>query len=97
MHRCLQIPEIICLLCDALEVVAGWPPDREYLNMALSCRAFLDPALNKLWKSISNLDPIISCLPRKLWKRITDDGSPGADYYHPVTTLVRKLDFITFS
>lgn len=69
MHRCLEIHDIVCLLCDALDEVAPWEEaSSNFLNMALTCRGFLDPGLNMLWKSITNLDPIISCLPGNLWK-----------------------------
>lgn len=93
MHRCLQVPEIVILLSKALDQTnlfsEEYPDDRDLLSMALTCRAFLDPALDALWGHISSLDPIISCLPQNLWRKKTKVHDVDGDRY-PVTTLVRS-------
>ncbi|KAF6753330.1 hypothetical protein DFP72DRAFT_902766 [Ephemerocybe angulata] len=56
MNRCLLIHEILCAICDNLE-------DSELVSAALTTKAFLEPALNSLWRELDSFRPIVSCLP----------------------------------
>lgn len=67
MNRCLQIPEILRLICDQIPSSTAFGRHRLYIT-ALACRAFLEPALDSLWYSIHDLKPIIACLPQGLLK-----------------------------
>ncbi|KAF5350445.1 hypothetical protein D9756_008581 [Leucocoprinus leucothites] len=81
MHPCLQtydIQERICqhlAFTDSLDALA---------NLARTCSAFLDPALNALWHTIPSLEPLVKCLPEDAWavRRML--------YRQSVLTLKRK-------
>ncbi|KAF6751107.1 hypothetical protein DFP72DRAFT_498877 [Ephemerocybe angulata] len=68
MNRCLQAPEILQLICDQLP--NGRNSDRQrLLAVALSCRALLEPALDRLWHTIYSIKPMTSILPGDLWTK----------------------------
>ncbi|KAF6753203.1 hypothetical protein DFP72DRAFT_902184 [Ephemerocybe angulata] len=60
MDRCIWIPEILTLICNDLD-------RKSALSAALTSRAFLEPALDKLWHTIDSFRPLIACLPEDLW------------------------------
>ena len=87
MHLCLRIHEILSLVI--LEV-AGTPGDEAQDNpglaslaaMARTCRTFHDPAMDRLWLYLYNIDHLLALLPelsdgdaatsrkvRKYWKK----------------------------
>ncbi|KAI6127905.1 hypothetical protein EDD16DRAFT_1702217 [Pisolithus croceorrhizus] len=75
MHHCLQITEILCLIIEFLahedlvtRLEARSIPRRDVARLARTCKAFMDPALDVLWKTQSSLSPLIMCLPDHLWK-----------------------------
>ena len=58
MHRCLCITEV-------LRVIAYSVNDNDALfNMSLTCRAFLEPALDALWYELSESEPLIELFPK---------------------------------
>ncbi|KAJ3534016.1 hypothetical protein NMY22_g7097 [Coprinellus aureogranulatus] len=61
MDQCLRIPELVRSVCDGLGKASS-------LSVALTCRAFLDPGLDRIWQNIESLQPLISCLPADIWK-----------------------------
>jgi hypothetical protein len=71
MDACLSIPEILPLLCDGLEA-------KDLLSTALSCQAFLEPALDKLWYHAKAFRPLIACLPEDLVEIRTERVSATA-------------------
>ncbi|EIW84593.1 hypothetical protein CONPUDRAFT_163674 [Coniophora puteana RWD-64-598 SS2] len=58
MHSALKVHEIVCQIAQQLE---DDPEDLE--SLALTCRAFCDPALDVLWAEIYNIVPLLKCLP----------------------------------
>lgn len=62
MHRCLQIEEI---LRNVLECHADAP--ESLVNMALTCRAFYEPAMYIRWRTLRSLEPLMRLLPRHKW------------------------------
>ena len=64
MHRCLLIPELVCLLCDELGAMAA---NSSLAKLAQTCLAFSEPALNALWYELDDLLPLIQCMPCDLW------------------------------
>ena len=63
MHRILLVQEIIDL------ILQNFLPDKEskeqritLRNTALTCSAFLDPALNALWSYMEDLTPLFKLL-----------------------------------
>ncbi|KAJ3512772.1 hypothetical protein NMY22_g15237 [Coprinellus aureogranulatus] len=57
MHQCLWVSEVVRCIANDLDV-----PDA--LNLAKTCRALLDPCLDRVWWSISSFKPLIACLPK---------------------------------
>ena len=55
MHRCLLIVEVV-------EKIA-YGVDKGLLNMALTCQAFYNPALDALWRKMRGIEPLVRCLP----------------------------------
>jgi hypothetical protein len=56
MNPALSIPEVIRLVCNELDVKSS-------RATALTCRALLEPSLDRLWHTIETFEPFISCLP----------------------------------
>ncbi|KAJ7190344.1 hypothetical protein GGX14DRAFT_483421 [Mycena pura] len=86
MHRCLQILEIVELLCaevagDLPRYGAGPPECQRLATLARTCKAFQDPALDLLWSHQRNtMINLLMCMPNDLW-------------HSPVPTDVKLLDF----
>ena len=64
MHPCLRIPEVMHLVCGEVDKPTA-------LALALTCKTFLDPALDRLWNEIYSFDPIIACLSSDLVKTVS--------------------------
>lgn len=67
MNRCLQAPEILRLICDELPT-DGRDARQRLLAVALSCRALLEPALDRLWHTVSTFEILRCTLPSDVWK-----------------------------
>ncbi|KAF5313383.1 hypothetical protein D9611_008459 [Ephemerocybe angulata] len=76
MNKCLQAPEILQLICD--QVPNETRQDRQrLLAIALSCRALLEPGLDRLWHTIRSFRPLVTTLhPNSLEREIKCDGQP---------------------
>ncbi|KAG1833234.1 hypothetical protein DFJ58DRAFT_228911 [Suillus subalutaceus] len=48
--------------------------NKTLLALALTCKSFTGPALKLLWQDLSELAPLIKCLPRSLWKQVEKIG-----------------------
>ncbi|TEB32537.1 hypothetical protein FA13DRAFT_1731744 [Coprinellus micaceus] len=60
MSHPLGIPEILRLICDRGD-------KKTTLSVALTCRTFLEPALDRLWHEVTSFQPLIRCLPTDLF------------------------------
>ncbi|KIJ62024.1 hypothetical protein HYDPIDRAFT_30843 [Hydnomerulius pinastri MD-312] len=77
MHRALLLPELLRYLFSYFEELDrdNWPmvptPSRKALAaLARTCRAFQDPALDVLWAELNEPNPLVKCMPSKLWPSI---------------------------
>ncbi|KAF5334533.1 hypothetical protein D9611_013812 [Ephemerocybe angulata] len=61
MHQALQIPELIRTVSEASDI-------NDALAVSLTCRAFLEPALDRIWHTLHSSREIISCFPEDLWE-----------------------------
>ncbi|KAF5332679.1 hypothetical protein D9611_005293 [Ephemerocybe angulata] len=61
MERCLQIPEIVA-------AISCYSTKKSAFSMALTCRTFLEPSLDNIWRNIYSFAPLLACLPHDLWK-----------------------------
>ncbi|KAL1731638.1 hypothetical protein EV714DRAFT_271439 [Schizophyllum commune] len=94
MHAALQIPEL-------LELIFSHIADEKLLNaLARTCRAFLEPALGRLWGRIVTLEPFILLLSEskrhrdsETWITTVDDlASPDVARMRFYAPFVRDLD-----
>ncbi|KIJ63295.1 hypothetical protein HYDPIDRAFT_134382 [Hydnomerulius pinastri MD-312] len=54
------------------------------LSLAQSCHALKEPALDVLWSNLGSLEPLVRCLPSRIWRR-----RPG--YMHGPLVIERPL------
>jgi hypothetical protein len=80
MHRCLSLTEIVDLVS---QYVAGdphrksnWDP-KSTSALALTCKAFRDPASAMLWERLDKLTHLLKTLPQNLWKGEKRQGGRG--------------------
>ncbi|KAL1716799.1 hypothetical protein EV715DRAFT_204441 [Schizophyllum commune] len=94
MHAALQIPEL-------LELIFSHISEKKLLNaLARTCRAFLEPALGRLWGRIVTLEPFILLLSEskrhrdsETWITTLDDlASPDVARMRFYAPFVRDLD-----
>ncbi|KAF6761376.1 hypothetical protein DFP72DRAFT_880967 [Ephemerocybe angulata] len=93
MHRSLQISEVIYGICDQLDQ-SDHLERNTCIALSLTCKAFLEPALDHIWRDLSSFDPLVACLPADLWRvEIQPMGrSKGVAETEPYySQLVQKL------
>ena len=74
MHRALEIPEILFIICS----FADRPCRKgDVLRLALTCRGFLEPALDVLWREVYNLEHFLKCFPSDVWTQEDTEGWYG--------------------
>lgn len=56
MHACLHISEIVQNI--------AYNADGGLVSLALTCRAFYEPAMNAVWRDLPGLRPLLLCFPR---------------------------------
>ena len=59
MHRCLMIVEVVRAIADSIDPYET----STLLHMALSCKAFFDPVMDALWRTLQTPGHIIRTLP----------------------------------
>ncbi|KAF8215139.1 hypothetical protein K438DRAFT_771050 [Mycena galopus ATCC 62051] len=81
MHRCLNISEIVDMICALLDPrissVPGPTPYRHLASVARTCTTLQGPALDHLWSSTALSKILIRCMPSDLWAVATVDGKRG--------------------
>ncbi|KAG1718376.1 hypothetical protein EDB19DRAFT_1838135 [Suillus lakei] len=92
MPRALCISEILSNIIsfihiDFTHIHRGPVPlsGRDFLALALTCRAFLEPALNALWESINGIIPFMQCGEIIMLPKTT----PGDDDEYCMSQLAR--------
>jgi hypothetical protein len=65
--RCFSIPELTRRI---INVGNDFTP-RDLYSVALTCRVFLEPALDSMWATMANLGPILGLFPDAVigWSR----------------------------
>lgn len=82
MHRSLLLPDIFKRILDFLEVLpsgdfySGYDQEKDQnasiARLARTCRAFLEPSLDVLWKHQLTLCPLLKTLPADAWEEILE-------------------------
>ncbi|KAF8217070.1 hypothetical protein K438DRAFT_1798253 [Mycena galopus ATCC 62051] len=77
MHRCLKLPEIVDMICAALDprCSSEWPvlSFRDLAIVARTCTSFRDPALDHLWSKAALSQILMRCMPSDLWAKDMDE------------------------
>lgn len=68
--RALQCPELLRLICEQI----GTDDKRTLSWFCLTCKGFVEPALDELWYKLDNLDPLVRCMDNDLLERVEKDG-----------------------
>ncbi|KAK6971896.1 hypothetical protein R3P38DRAFT_3140291 [Favolaschia claudopus] len=86
MHRCWDIPEVVCLMFtplvqpepnSSLASLSIQIAKRECLpKLARCCHAFSEPALDLLWMRQEGIINLLKCLPQWRWEMM-DKGASG--------------------
>ena len=64
MHSFIAIDEIFqVVLTNVIE-------DVTLRSLALSCRAFYEPAMDVLWSDLEGLQPLVKCLPSHTIRKV---------------------------
>ncbi|KAJ7625263.1 hypothetical protein DFH06DRAFT_741360 [Mycena polygramma] len=77
MHRCLLVAEIFSHIAyfSTANTRGGIGGKKEVYRLALTCKAFSEPALDAVWQEIYNMMDLIYLLPLDLWHGPTDPQS----------------------
>ncbi|KAJ7024657.1 hypothetical protein C8F04DRAFT_1130996 [Mycena alexandri] len=90
MHRILQIPELVELICFQIPLAERFDypePSRghDLAILARTSKIFQDSALNHLWSSQDTLAFILGCMPQDLWTSGIDEGDmPYLELARPI-------------
>lgn len=79
MVLCLQIPEVVHIICDELD-------EDSALSLGIAHKGFLEPALDKRWRHLTSFMPLVACLPDDLLE--TDEWVPSGPCNDPCKALV---------
>ncbi|TFY77486.1 hypothetical protein EWM64_g6527 [Hericium alpestre] len=87
MHKVLTITEIVVAIIEALsrwkhpihtesdyidrDGISLPPSPADALALALTCKTFLNPALDALWSVMYSMEPLLKCLVPHDWERCT--------------------------
>ncbi|KAI0724687.1 hypothetical protein C8Q72DRAFT_653682 [Fomitopsis betulina] len=104
MHKALAIPELVDLIMR--QVWAEYNSRRCVLAAGLTCRTFLEPAMDYIWSEQCGIGHLVECLPEDLWMvsahNVLDVRTPGRpvtqhDWYRfdHYARRVRTLDVVT--
>jgi hypothetical protein len=77
MHHCFTILDIIKVIFDFYDLVESEEDKRTVVALTRTCRAFGDPALDRLWCSLKSLRPLFKCLPEESWEEQEFDPDRG--------------------
>ncbi|KAJ7053043.1 hypothetical protein C8F01DRAFT_1032646 [Mycena amicta] len=82
MHDALRVAEIVLEIAQHASDTT--PPARKsLLALATTCRLFLDPALNELWRELESIYPLLRCFPSGVFE-FTQESE------HKTTTSVSR-------
>jgi hypothetical protein len=81
MSRTLQCPELCRLICEEI----GSDDKRTLFRLSISCRRFMEPALDVLWYKLDSFVPLMLCMPKDLYQ---EDVRPQEDKPKEKVSLV---------
>jgi hypothetical protein len=85
MHSAWLIQDIQLLVFEHLH-------QQDLANLAQTCRALLDPTTSHLWKTLTSLQPLVSCLPQKAKDRkLVSEDLDRLDFYSSKTQTIHLV------
>ncbi len=75
----LQCPELLRLICKQI----GTDDKSTLSRLSMTCRSFMEPALDELWYKLDSLDPLVRCMESDLYEQKVERVEK-----HQVVTLV---------
>ncbi|KAF9484320.1 hypothetical protein BDN70DRAFT_164961 [Pholiota conissans] len=85
MHRCLEIVELLELICKAADKM---PLQNSVRALQLTCRMFFIPASRVLWNVLPSLVPLLLTMPADL---LAVAESPDVEKYVRAITFRRNV------
>ncbi|KAJ7119553.1 hypothetical protein C8R44DRAFT_853675 [Mycena epipterygia] len=73
MHRCLLIPEIICMICEQISLLDS---GLQTLSIVATTAKVFQYALDLLWKKQHGLLRLLKCMPPDVWETEERVGQP---------------------
>ena len=64
MHPALCIDEVLQLIFDFCGDISDPEPKWTYAQLARCCKTWTDPALDRLWRRMGGLKPLLALLPK---------------------------------
>ncbi|TEB32471.1 hypothetical protein FA13DRAFT_1731684 [Coprinellus micaceus] len=86
MEEALQTPEVVGLISDSI-ITAN-----DKLAFALTQKAFLEPALDSLWSSLTSFRSLLACLPSDLYETQTQSSPYDSERGFTVVSFLRTLN-----
>ncbi|KAJ6520539.1 hypothetical protein C8R45DRAFT_854276 [Mycena sanguinolenta] len=100
MHRCLKVPEIVHIICGALDPNSYPNPwsfsTRDLAILARTCTSFCGPALHHLWARTTLSRILLRCMPSDLWAQdvLNDPGMfPNDTHEIRLLRIIRASDW----
>ncbi|KAJ7051074.1 hypothetical protein C8F01DRAFT_671588 [Mycena amicta] len=106
MHHALCVAEIVLEIAQHASGGAPVTPRarKNLLAFAMTCRLFLDPALNELWRQLDSISPLLRCFPAGVFEftrgskttAIVSRAICASDWTRPLfyACRVKHVDFL---
>ncbi|KAJ7744107.1 hypothetical protein B0H16DRAFT_1727382 [Mycena metata] len=92
MHRALEIPELVELICAELAAISLPDRSRDLNSVARVNRRFSEPALDWLWKTQNGISNVLGTMGDDLW----EFDPPGQPNSVRVLRDIRPEDWVRF-
>lgn len=73
MHQCLQIVEV-------QEHIVHYASVSTNCQLALTCRALYESAMDAVWATLTGYAPLIKCMPAEVWSETFHADRPREIY-----------------
>lgn len=67
----------IFLNSDVVETILDVVEDRSLASLTYTCKAFSEPAMDRIWRTMRQLKPLFRCFPSDVWAEGGDERMMG--------------------
>ncbi|KAI0730738.1 hypothetical protein C8Q76DRAFT_613165 [Earliella scabrosa] len=78
MHAALLIDEILQLVFDFCADLPKTKPGWTFAQLARCCKAWKDPALDRLWARLDGMEPLLALLPKNSERQLPTHALPAS-------------------